>query len=183
MPTEDEMTVDERRKYLKVMKPRYLGAGRAERSRLLNEMQQVTGMHRKSLTRLLHAKSLARQKRRAPRPRSYGLEVERGIVRAWESRDDICAERLTPGLLPMAQHLVGFGELTLTQEVGGQLATISRATVGRVLRKYRSRKTRLPQKGAERANQATKGVPMGRIACNTREPGHFEVDLVHQSGA
>src|SRR5260370_21826745 len=140
-------------------------------------------MHRKSLTRLLNAKSFERQKGREPRPGSYGLEVERVIGRVWESRDDICAERLTPGMLPMAQHLAGFGELTLTQEVGGQLATISRATVGRVLRKYRSRKARLPQKGAERANQATKGVPMGRIAWNTRDPGPCEVDQVHQSGA
>jgi hypothetical protein len=52
MPTEDKMTVNERRTYLKVMKPRYLNAKRKERSALLSEMEQVTGMHRKSLTRL-----------------------------------------------------------------------------------------------------------------------------------
>src|SRR5260221_9205122 len=40
---------------------------------------------------------------------------------------------------------------------------------------------RLPQKGAERANSATKGVPMGRIAWDMAEPGHFEVDLVYHS--
>lgn len=34
----------------------------------------------------------------------------------------------------------------------------------RILRRYRSRRRRLPPKGAERANQVTKGVPMGRIA-------------------
>jgi hypothetical protein len=53
MPTEDEMTLDERRKYLKRMKPRYMKAKRGERSALLSEMEQVTGMHRKSLTRRL----------------------------------------------------------------------------------------------------------------------------------
>lgn len=57
MPTEDEMTLNERRKYLKRMKPRYLKAKRRERSQLLSEMEQVTGLHRKSLTRLLHAAS------------------------------------------------------------------------------------------------------------------------------
>lgn len=41
---------------------------------------------------------------------------------------------------------------------------------------------RLPQKGAERANQATKGVPMGRIPWETSASGHFEVDLVYHSG-
>jgi hypothetical protein len=182
MPTEDEMTLNERRKYLKVMKPRYLNAKRKERGELLSEMEQVTGMHRKSLTRLLHARSLERQKRRTPRSRSYGPEVERVIVCVWESLDYVCAERLTPGLLPMAQHLARFGEVSLTANVEEQLASISRATVGRLLRRYRSRTGRLPQKGAERANQVTKGVPMGRIPWDTKEPGHCEVDLVHHGG-
>ncbi len=182
MPTEDEMTLDERRKYLKRMKPRYLKATRREQSRLLNEMEQVTGLHRKSLTRLLHAASLERKKRQKPRERSYGTEVAEVIVVVWESLDYICAERLTPVLLPMAQHLAGFGAVKLTEEIEEQLKTISRATVSRILRRFRSRRRRLPQKGAERANQVTKGVPMGRIAWDIKEPGHFEVDLVYHSG-
>ena len=182
MPTEDEMTLDERRKYLKRMKPRYLKAKRGERSALLSEMEQVTGMHRKSLTRLLHAHSLERTKRQSPRRRSYGQAVEEVIVSVWESLDYICAERLTPNLLIMAQHLARFGAVKLTKEIEEQLRTISRATVSRVLRAYRSRRQRLPQKGAERANQVTKGVPMGRIAWDITEPGHFEVDLVYHSG-
>ncbi len=182
MPTEDEMTVSERRKYLKRMKGRYMAAKRKERSELLTEMQQVTGLHRKSLTRLMHASSLERKKRASPRGRHYGREVEQVIVRVWESRDYLCAERLTPGLLKMAQHLAGFEPLGLTSQVQEQLATISRATVARILRKHRSQRRRLPQKGAERANSATKGVPMGRIAWDIKEPGHFEVDLVYHSG-
>src|SRR5258707_3135114 len=182
MPTEDEMTLDERRKYLKRMKPRYMKAKRGERSALLSEMEQVTGMHRKSLTRLLHAESLERKKRQSPRCRSYGKAVEEVIVSVWESLDYICAERLTPILLTMAQHLARFGVVKLTREVEEQLQTISRATVSRVLRADRSRRRRLPQKGAERANQVTKGVPMGRLAWDLKGPGHFEVDLVYHSG-
>ncbi len=182
MPTEDEMTLDERRKYLKRMKLRYIKAKREERSVLLSEMEQVTGMHRKSLTRLLHAQSLERKKRQSPRRPSYGKAVEEVIVSVWESLDYICAERLTPILLTMAQHLARFGAVTLTREVQEQLQTISRATVSRVLRASRSQRRRLPQKGAERANQVTKGVPMGRIAWDIKEPGHFEVDLVYHSG-
>ena len=182
MPTEEQMTVNERRKYLKLMKVRYVAAKRVERSRLLTEMQEVTSLHRKSLTRLMHTASLERTKRQKPRPRTYGPEVERVVVRVWESRDYICAERLTPGLLRMARHLARFELLGLTAQVEGQLATISRATVARILGKYRSRMRRLPQKGAERANQVTKGVPMGRIPWDISDPGHFEVDLVHHNG-
>jgi hypothetical protein len=62
MLREEDMTLNERRKYLKRMKPRYVKGKREERSALLSEMEQVTGMHRKSLLRLVHAKSGDAQK-------------------------------------------------------------------------------------------------------------------------
>src|SRR5436305_2098164 len=123
-----------------------------------------------------------RKRRKAPRERSYGAEVEEVIVQVWESLDYICAERLTPVLLTMAQHLARFALVKLSGEIEAQLKTISRATVSRILRRYRSRRRRLPQKGAERANQVTKGVPMGRMAWDITEPGHCEVDLLYHSG-
>jgi len=182
MPTEDQMNVSERRKYLKRMSVRYVAAKRVERGQLLTEMEQVTGLHRKSLTRLMQTGSLERKKRVKQRARTYGLAVEQVIVKVWESRDYMCAERLTPGLLNMAQHLAGFEPLGLTSQLEQQLASISRATVARILRKHRAQRRRLPQKGAERANAATQGVPMGRIPWEITEPGHFEVDLVYHSG-
>lgn len=182
MPTEDEMTVSERRKYLKRMKPLYEKANRGEQSRMLDEMEQVTSLHRKSLLRLLHAQTLERKKRSRGRGHTYGLAVEQVILVVWESLDYVCAERLTPALLSTAEHLARFGSVHLTSEVQEQFAQISEATVTRILRKYRSRRQRLPQKGPERANQVRKPVPMKRIAWETSQPGHFEVDLVHHGG-
>ncbi|MFL5664446.1 MAG: integrase [Ktedonobacteraceae bacterium] len=176
------MTIDERRKYVKLMATRYQKARRTERSQLLTEMEQVSKLHRKHLIRLLNGKSLERQKRHTPRSRTYGLEVEGVILRVWESLDYICAERLTPTLVKTATHLATFGVVVLRAEVASQLATISVATVERLLRKNRSRKARLPRPGPRRANQVTQGVPMKRIAWDIREPGHFEVDLVHHGG-
>ena len=70
MPTEDKMTIDERRKYLRTMKKRYIKAARKERSRLLDEMEAVTGLHRKSLSRLMNG-SLERKPRRKQRGRVF----------------------------------------------------------------------------------------------------------------
>lgn len=182
MPMKDEMTIDERRKYVKLMASRYQKANRTERSELLTEMEKVTKLHRKHLTRLLNGESLERKKRQTPRRRTYGLEVERVILRVWESLDYICAERLTPSLVKTAKHLATFGILVLSAEVESHLASISVATVERLLRKHRSRKARLPRPGPRRTNQVTKGVPMKRIAWDIGEAGHFEVDLVHHSG-
>ncbi len=53
MTAEDAMTINERRKYLTKMQTRYRAANRHLRGQLLTEMEAITGMHRKSLTRLL----------------------------------------------------------------------------------------------------------------------------------
>jgi hypothetical protein len=79
-------------------------------------------------------------------------------------------------------HLARFEPLGLRAQVKEQLASINLATIARILRKYRSRWVHLPQKRVKLANQVTKGVPMGHITWDIREPGQFEVDLVHHSG-
>src|SRR5205807_2786476 len=182
MPMQDEMTIDERRKYVKLMAVRYRKANRRERSRLLSEMEAVTKQHRKHLIRLLNGESLERKKRQTPRSRTYGVEVERVILLVWESLDYICAQRLTPGLLRTAQHLARFGEVSLTPQLEEQLQEIGVSTVQRLLRKHRASKGRLPRKGPERANQVTKGVPMKHIPWDISEAGHFETDVVHHGG-
>ncbi len=183
MATSDAMTIDERRKYLAKMAPRYREGGKQERSRLLTEMEVVTGMHRKSVLRLLHARSLERAGRRAVgRGRSYGVATEDVVRVVWESLDYVCAERLTPALLLTARHLATFDELHLTGEIEQQLGQISRATVGRLLGRFRQDTPRLPRRGPEQANRVRKDIPMERLPWNTAVPGSFEVDLVHHAG-
>ncbi len=183
MTVEEQMTCDERRKYLRKMWPLYLAADRAGRSRLLDEMEHVTGMHRKSLLRLLHSRLLERKQRTTPRSRSYGLDVQRVVSVVWEALDYPCAERLKPGLLPTARHLQRFGELSLEPVVEAQLSTISLSTLRRMTARIRRPTPKLPRKGPQEANRIRKGVPMGRISWDTGEPGHFETDLVHHCGA
>ncbi len=182
MVVEEPMTINERRTSLKRMLPRYRAANRAERGRLLAEMETMTGLHRKSLIRLLAAPSLARAPRRATRTRVYGAEIAAIIAVVWESMDYVCAERLTPVLVETAAHLATFDELILTPPLLLQLAAISRATVGRMLRGMRRPSPRLPRRGPEQANRLRKAVPMGRLPWQTTTPGWFEVDVVHHCG-
>jgi len=177
-----EMNIDDRRKYLSRMQGRYLSAERARKGELLTEMEAVTGLHHKSLVRLLRAPSLRRQARQVKRGATYGVEV-RDVVRVvWESLDHICAQRLTPSLPSTARHLAGFGELALTDETTALLAKISRPTVQRMLTRFSQDTHRLPRRGPESANRLTREVPMGRLPWDIGEPGHFEVDLVHHCG-
>jgi len=178
MPAQEEMTIDERYKYLQIQRGRYLAASRRGRGQLLSEMEGVTGLHRKTLTRLM-SKPVARQARQKQRQRAYSCEVEDALRVIAESLDYPCAERLTPGLARMARH----GEMHLTPELLEQLERISVSTVRRILQRIGRDEARLPRRGPERANQAARQVPMRRIGWEEQEPGHFELDSVHHGGS
>ena len=177
------MTVAERRKYFARMEPRYRAATRAGQGRLLDEMEAMTGLHRKSLVRLLRPGGLARQPRQHQRGRVYGSEVDDALRVIWESLDYVCAERLTPALLPTAWVLAHHGELVLTADVEAQLGQISIATVQRRLTRFAQDTPRLPRKRPTATNSVARTIPMERIAWDEGEPGHCEVDLVHHSGS
>jgi hypothetical protein len=181
MSTDDKMSIDERRKYLRRMEKRYRQADRTERGRLLDEMEAVTELHRKSLIRLLNG-GLDRRPRRRERGRTYGPEVDDALRVIAESTDYICAERLTPNLPWLAKHLAAHGELTTTAQLLEQLECISVSTVERTLARLRQDEPRLPRKGRRRTKNLLRNVPMKRIPWNEQEPGHFEVDLVHHCG-
>ena len=184
MPIGDRMTVDERRKYLKLVAPRYAKAVRGLRSALLTEMEAVTGLHRKSLLRLLHRPSLERAPQRPRlRRRRYGPEVAYVARVVWESLDYVCAERLTPALLPTAQQLAWWEELVLTEEVAAHLATISRATVQRLLQRFQRDTPRLPRRKPQPPNRVLRHTPMERLSWAIQTPGSFETDLVHHCGS
>jgi protein-disulfide isomerase-like protein with CxxC motif len=95
MSTEEKMNIDERWKYLRMMRRRYEQGRRQECKRLLDEMEAVTGLHRKSLIRLMNG-SLERKPRQRQRSRVYGVEVDGALRVIAESWDYICALVLYP---------------------------------------------------------------------------------------
>ena len=132
MPNEEKMSINERRKYLRLIKKRYLKASKLERGRLLDEMEAITGLHRKSLIRLMSG-SLERKTRHKRRGRTYGPEVDDALRVISDSFDHICAERLQPNLVWMATHLARHGEIEVSPLLLDQLSQISLSTVRRML--------------------------------------------------
>jgi hypothetical protein len=181
MPADVKMTLDERRKYLLRMRLRYVQAGRQEQSQLLDEMEEVTELHRKSLIRLMQTEPV-RKPRQRERGRTYDHEVDDAVRIIAETLDYICAQRLTPGLLTTAKLLAQHGELTPSSALLAKLECISVSTVKRILSRIRQDERRLPRRGPERAGQVTREIPARRIPWDTAEPGHLEVDLVHHCG-
>jgi len=181
MSTDKKMTIDERRKYLSVMRPRYVKAGREEKTRLLNEMVLVTGYTRKYLISLL-ATDLQRKPRRQGRGRTYGAPVDDALRVIHETWDYICPERLTPNLVWMACRLAQHSELKVDQALLAQLGQISIATVERHLRRLHQDEPRLPRRPPSSERAMLRDIPMLRLPWDIQQPGYFEVDLVYHSG-
>ena len=175
------MTINERFKYLRLVREQYRRADRKRKSQLLDQMEEITGLHRKSLIRHMHG-PLKRKPRRRQRGRIYGADVEDALRVIDESFDHICADRLTPNLGWMAEHLAAHGELEVTPDVLEKLSQISISTVKCILRRIRQDKPWLKRNRSGRSVRITQGVPMRRIPWHTQEPSHFEVDLVHLCG-
>ncbi len=173
MSIDAEMTIDERRKYLRKMQKRYRQAKREAKSKLLAEIQEVSGLHRKSLVRLM-ASGLERRPRQRQRGRSYGTDVAYAIGVIAESLDWVCAERLQPNLVWVAQHLAAHGELETTPTLLEKLGKVSISTVRRILSRQKRERPRLPRKRPERANRLAREIPAERIPWQEQQAGHFE---------
>jgi hypothetical protein len=183
MSTDEKMTLDERRKYLRMMRKRYGAAkSKRERGQLLDEMQAISGLDRKVLIRLMKG-PLARRQRRRQRGKRYGPEVDHALGLIAESLDYVCAERLTPKLVWMAEQLARHGELDSTPELLAQLGSISLSSVRRHLEAVVRDRPRLVRQPPGAANPLARTIPMRRIPWDEPEPGHFEVDTVHHCGA
>jgi len=183
MDPEEPMNIDERRKYLYKMQKRYWQATRTERSRLLDETQQVTGLHRKSLIRLLRG-NLRRKRRSRQRGPTYTQATRAAVRLCAEALDYPCAERLQPVLLPTAQRLERHGHLHLTHPVSQQLQQVSVSTVRRIVGPVRQQAARLSasRRPPRRRSAVARAVPMEIIPAHISTPGHLEVDTVHHNG-
>src|SRR4030065_638406 len=134
MSETDAMNIDERRKYIHKMCGRYRQGKKGEKGKLLDEIETVTGMHRKAIIRLLNGR-LSRKERSRERGKEYGVEVGDTVRVIARSLDYPCAERLQPNLVWMAQQLGQHGGLRVGQEILEKLARISISTLKRSLKR------------------------------------------------
>jgi hypothetical protein len=180
MPPDKIMSINERRTYLGIMALRYAHADKGEQTQLLDEMERVTRMHRKSIIRLLRG-DLLRHPRQKQRGGIYGPALDDALRLIAESYDYPCAERLTPNLVTMAQQLARHGEIIATPALLEQLGQISTSTVGRTLHRLHQDEPAL-HRSISGTPSLTRDIPMTIIPWNEQEPGHFETDLVHHCG-
>ena len=113
---------------------RYRSLSRTGKQLLLNELQALTGYHRKSLLRRLNQQPDQRQtSQRGQHRRRYGPEVVEALVPLWEASDRLCGKRLHALLPQLVESLEHHGHLQLEEGVRARVLTMSSATIDRLL--------------------------------------------------
>jgi hypothetical protein len=124
------------REYAASLRPRYVLASRAAKSRLLDEFCRLAKRHRKSAIRLLRARP-GRSTPRSGRPPCYGPEVLTLLRTVWEASDYLCGKRLAPFLPTLIEALERHRVLQVPPPLRPALLRISAPTIDRLLRPYR----------------------------------------------
>lgn len=183
-----------RRLALEAARRRYGGLSSAGKRRLLDEMQELTGYHRKSLLRLLNRPDsvplsepggAAGESVKPHHRRRYGPDVVEALVPLWEASDRLCGKRLQALLPLLVESLESHGHLSLKPEVRELLLAMSSATIDRLLAPIRKESDGNGWRRPPRAYSAVRRrVPVRTFKGwdDHSDPGWLEVDLVAHCG-
>jgi hypothetical protein len=171
-----------KRELVAALQPRYLGASRDQKKRILDELVATTGYHRKYAITLLHARPKRTGRRRGAK-RKYQGAVVVALEKLWHFANCICAKRLLPALPHYLDALERHGELNLDSQTRKLLLEMSPATADRLLRP--ARQTQCPH-GLSTTKPGTllkASIPIRTFAqWDDAQPGFTEVDLVAHCG-
>lgn len=176
------MTRNSKRELLEAIRPRYVRARKAEKTRILDEFVASTGYHRKHALRLLKHGVKASGKKKPGKSKLYQGEVVIVLTKIWAICGQICSRRLHPFLPEMVVVLERHGELKLTETTRGLLLQMSRATMDRCLKSVRDQ----PRRGLSTTKPGTllkQAIPVRTFAdWDDACPGFVEIDLVAHCG-
>ena len=177
------MRVGERYELAAELRARYWAASRRARGELLSAFCLATGYNRKYAISVLRGRQRKPRPARRPRaPRYGGDRFRRSVALVWEASGYICAERLQPVLVDLAETLNQHRQLALDEATRGLLGSVSTSTLHRLLRTM----TDSSGWGRPRMRPPTRlrrGVPV--VLQNLKvfdQPGHLQIDLVSHSG-
>ena len=167
--------------YLCRVWPRYREADRAKKGRILDEVCEVTGYHRKyAVRRLSGPPPEQRPPRRRLRGVTYGKAVDQALRVVWEAANypwSVRLKALLPHWLPFLKK-----RLSLSPRLEGQLLKISARQIDRRLRPYKAQAKRRLYGKTKPGTLLKHQIPIRAERWETTQPGFAEIDLVSHSG-
>ena len=158
---------------------RYSIATRAEKTRILDQLVELTGYHRKYLIQSLLGELRDLRVPAPPRKRKriYDLGVKEALLVLWEASDRICSKRLKASIPILLDSMERFGHLSVDPVIRYRLLEISPSTIDRLLSPNRKKRKK------KRAENISSMVPTRTFSdWGDPGPGYLEIDLVAHCG-
>ncbi len=166
---------------LKAVYPRYRGAARLDRGRILDEFCETTGYQRKYALRLLNGPPLGVERpRRRRRPATYSPAVIQALTAIWEAAGypwSVRLKALLPLWLPWARR-----RLRLSAPVCQQLRAISSRQIDRRLAATKRQLTTRRYGRTKPGTLLKHHIPLKTDRWDVTAPGFTELDLVAHAG-
>ena len=164
---------------LRLLRDRYKGSSKSDKTRILDEFVAVSGFHRKHAIRLLTGPPPTEQSSHLSR-RVYDEAVQQVLIVAWEVSDRICGKRLKSVLPSIVEAMERHGHLDVEQIVRDKVLAVSAATIDRLLKPVRMKTKRRRSKCKKKVS---KQAPIKTFSdWNEPAPGYLEIDFVAHCG-
>jgi hypothetical protein len=168
--------------YAQAVRPRYLKASKEGKAKILDEFVQATGLHRKSVIRLMNRVDKPGKGKRG-RPKVYGVGVIEPLKVVWEASDCLCSRRLRPFLPELVSVLVAKGELRVDEETKTLLCGLSASTIDRITRRWRLGQVHRGLSTTKPGTLLKSAIPIKTFSeWEDTKPGFVQADLVAHCG-
>jgi len=161
------------------LRAKYRRANPKKKTKLLNEACDLTGIHRKSLIRMLNRNPKRKKKRRGLKPKYQHDEIREVLKIIWLASDQMCSKKLRvaiPEWLPHYELEHG----ALPEFLRLQLLSVSSATIDRILKKLKVKHKKFC--GTKPGRILKNQIPIRLHHWDDNEPGFLEADTVAHCG-